>query len=124
MSKETLGRFGEEVASLYLKEAGYKIIERNFRTKRWGELDIVAEKSGTLVFVEVKTRTTKRYGEPYESINFYKKRALLRAAQFYKLARTKSPEKLRLDLISVFVDPDTKKVLALDHIPSILEAPS
>lgn len=121
MDRKKLGRFGEKVAVLYLKEKGFRVIERNFRTKRWGELDVVTIYGDILVFVEVKTRTSKRYGEPYEALNFYKKRSLRRAARYYKLARPETPERLRFDLVSVLVDPFTKKLKSLEHFENIFE---
>ena len=61
--KKELGRQGEEKAACYLVEQGYKIIARNYYT-RWGELDIICTKGKDIYFVEVKTRTSLKYGYP------------------------------------------------------------
>ncbi len=115
LEKKRLGDFGEEVAAIYLRNLGFTLIERQYKTKRWGEIDLVAREGEVLVFVEVKTRTTKKYGEPYEAITFYKKRALKRAAEFYILARGQSGESLRMDLITILLEPRTKEIIALKH---------
>lgn len=115
LEKKRLGDFGEEVAALYLRNLGFTLVERQYKTKRWGEIDIVAREGDILVFVEVKTRTTKKYGEPYEAITFYKKRTLKRAAEFYILARGPSEGSLRMDLITILLEPRTKEILSLKH---------
>lgn len=84
--RQVLGRWGEQVAENYLVAEGYKIRERNFHTP-YGEIDLVAEldnqNSMTIIFVEVKTRTTRSYGRPEESVNTKKRAHLLSAVQFY-----------------------------------------
>ena len=65
--RSSLGEKGEEIAMLHLKQQGYRILEQNFRTKL-GEIDIVAVDSGSLVFVEVKTRRGITHGSPLEAI--------------------------------------------------------
>ena len=62
----SVGKFGEDLALIYLKRQGYKIIERNFRI-RGGEIDIIAQDNNTLVYIEVKTRTSHAFGLPEES---------------------------------------------------------
>ncbi|MCL4339150.1 YraN family protein [Patescibacteria group bacterium] len=95
-----IGKIGEDEAELYLKKKGYLIIERNFR-KQYGDIDIVALKEKTLVFVEVKTRTGTSFGSPEDSITSYKLRNLVKSAQFYKLYHPRLPDSLRIDLIAV-----------------------
>lgn len=77
-----LGRAGEEEARAYLKEKGYKIIEQNRRTKR-GEIDIIATYKNTLVFVEVRAKGSEDFGTPEETIDWRKKKKLLRNAKAY-----------------------------------------
>lgn len=76
------GSWGEERAAAYLKEQGYAIRERNYRGKT-GEIDIIAEKDGTLHFIEVKTRTSEEMGEPLEAIDRRKLDHILRTAELY-----------------------------------------
>ncbi|OGI23585.1 MAG: YraN family protein [Candidatus Melainabacteria bacterium RIFOXYA12_FULL_32_12] len=62
------GKIGEDIAAKYLEKRGFKIIEKNWRYSRYGEIDIIATDQKTLVFIEVKTRSTVNYGHPVESI--------------------------------------------------------
>lgn len=100
MHKQLVGKFGEDLAAKYLKKIGYKIIERNFRI-RGGEIDIIAKDGDTLVYIEVKTRTSSNFGTAEESVNFYKLRFLERAAKFYRLQRKSLPEQERIDVVAI-----------------------
>ena len=100
MLNQTLGRKGEAQAVLFLQKLGFKIIEKNFK-KPQGDIDIVALDGQTLVFIEVKTRSSHAYGSPLESITPWKIRLLIKNAQFYKLLHPKLPESLRIDVVSV-----------------------
>lgn len=100
VNKLTIGKYGEDLACAYLKKQGYKIIERNFRI-RGGEIDIVALDGKTLVYVEVKTRTSHQFGLPHESVGYYKLKFLERASKFYRANRRNLPELERIDVISV-----------------------
>lgn len=94
-------KLGENLASSYLQDRGYKIIERNFG-KRYGEIDIIAlDKDQTLVFVEVKTRRNKEFGEPLEAITPWKLNSIIKTAQYYKLLHPNLPDRLRIDAVSV-----------------------
>ncbi|MBI4097682.1 MAG: YraN family protein [Candidatus Levybacteria bacterium] len=108
---------GEELAADYLKKKGYKIIDRNFR-KGYGEIDIIATYDNTLVFVEVKTKTSRLYGDPLEEITYFKLKSLLKTAQFYKLLNPKLPESLRIDAISVMLDY-SGNTSSIEHIENI-----
>lgn len=113
MSNIEIGKKGEEIAEKYLKRHGYKIIDRNFRSKRWGEIDIVVTKNDVLVFVEVKTREGTKYGEPVEAVTPFKLRALERAGQYYKMEHPEAPEALRIDVISIILNPETHEPLKI-----------
>jgi putative endonuclease len=108
---------GEELATKFLKEKGYKIIERNFR-KGYGEIDIICVKDDILVFVEVKTRTSNTYGTPLEAITYSKIQTLTRTAQFYKLSKPKLPDEMRIDAISVLLDY-SGNLSNIEHIENI-----
>lgn len=101
-------KLGEDKACEYLKKLGFKIIERNFR-KGYGEIDIVAldpsDSSGqVLVFIEVKTRSSNKFGTPLDSINYWKLKSLIKTAEFYKLTHHNLPEGMRIDAISVILN--------------------
>lgn len=97
-----LARSGEEIAANYLKGLGYKIIDRNFRARNT-ELDIVAVYKNILIFVEVKTRTSNKFGTPLEQITYWKLKSLTKAAQHYKISHANLPEAIRIDAISILV---------------------
>ncbi len=94
------GRSGEDIAESYLRKKGYKIIERNF-SKRYGEIDIVAQDKDVLVFVEVKTRKSNRYGNPLEAITPWKLKSLIKTAQYYVLTHKNLPENMRIDAVGI-----------------------
>ncbi len=95
-----LGRHGEELACKYLKKAGYKILELNYRG-RLGEIDLVAEDGDCLVFVEVKTRGSLACGHPLESINSRKQYQLIRVAREYLAEHGAEERVCRFDAVSV-----------------------
>ncbi len=82
MSTTDTGRQAEDVAAAYLVKQGYKIRERNWRT-RYCEIDIVAEKQSCVYFVEVKYRISKLQGEGFDYITVKKLRQMARAAEFW-----------------------------------------
>lgn len=96
-------RLGEELAKNYLKKLGYKIIETNFR-KGYGEIDIIAIDKDTLVFVEVKTRSSNLFGRPIEAITPFKLKTLAKTAVLYKKLHPKLPGRLRIDAVSVMIE--------------------
>jgi len=107
--KKIEGELGERLAVEYLKRNNFKILEQNFRTRN-GEIDIIAidenEKPSVLSFIEVKTRKTTDFGTPLEAIGYYKLQALLRTAKFYKVIHPRLPDSLRLDAVSILLNPD------------------
>lgn len=108
---------GENLACEFLRKKGYKIIERNFR-KGYGEIDIICTKNKTLVFVEVKTRTSSVYGTPIEAISYYKLKSLIKTAEFYSHIHPEFPSALRIDAISVMLDHSNNPV-SIEHMENI-----
>jgi putative endonuclease len=104
MTKErlSLGRMGEDVAADILKGAGYRIIERNYRC-RGGEVDIVALDGKTVVFVEVKTRSSEEYGPPQLAVDGRKQRQLTRAAMTYLKEKRLLTWSARFDVVGIVV---------------------
>lgn len=121
VSKQSLGRKGEEVAAEYLKKKGYSVIERNYRSSQWGEIDLITVKDDTLVFVEVKTRTSEEYGSPVEAVTEHKIRKLVRACRYYVMTHPDAPEALRLDVVAISMNPITEAVVNLEHFVSVYE---
>jgi len=100
VQRQQLGRAGEQRAADFLRRAGYRILASNYRTRR-GELDLVAEEGGELVFVEVKTRTSLAFGSPAEAVDSRKQRRIGRAAQEYLLREGASERAVRFDVVAI-----------------------
>lgn len=109
-------RLGEDNACKFLQKLGYKIIDRNFR-KGYGEIDIIAIHNNTLVFIEVKTRSSDKFGTPLEAITPWKLRPLLKTAEFYKMTHKNLPEQMRMDAIGVKVLGSS--IENIEHIKNI-----
>lgn len=115
-----IGKFGEDVACVFLKKHGYKIIERNY-SKKWGELDIVAKKAGKLCFVEVKTVsceipidvthvTVPRTGyRPEENMHSSKIKKFTRVIQTYLQEKGIEKTEWSAALIAIRVDTASKR---------------
>jgi putative endonuclease len=115
--RRSLGALGEEIAAQHLLARGFEIIDRNFRT-RWGELDIIAADTHTLVFCEVKTRrATRRWRDPLESVDARKRLRLRRMAGQWLAQRGpgRRLELCRFDAIGITVDRQDE-LLRLDHL--------
>ena len=107
MRKKSLGSLGEELAVKQLKNNGYRILEQNFRSK-FGEIDIIAQEGGDLVFIEVKTRWSKSFGPPEEAITPWKIRRIIKAGEYYKLLHPEAPEALRIDAVVIDLSSEGK----------------
>jgi len=94
------GRSGEEKAAQWLSRQGYRILERNFRS-RYGEVDIIARKDGCLVFIEVKSRSSHRFGTPQEAVTRKKQLRLSRVARDYLLRHGGLEQSCRFDVVAV-----------------------
>ena len=95
-----LGQRGEEAAALYLKRRGYEILERNWRCFA-GEADIIAQDGDTLVFVEVKTRTSIKYGFPAEAVDAAKRDKYEKIALCYLADYEYTDIPVRFDVLSI-----------------------
>lgn len=112
-NNQETGRIGERLAGRYLESIGLSLLFRNYRC-RIGEVDIVALDAQTLVFCEVKTRTTLRFGVPAASVHRAKLQRLRRMADYFLIAEAPklsgtcrlSELNLRIDVISVLFGPD------------------
>ncbi len=99
-----LGRRGEEAAGRYLVSVGYRILERRYRT-RAGEIDFIAEEGDTLVFVEVKTRSSLSFGRPAEAVDARKRSRIACAASLYLARRAAADRSCRFDVVEVLESP-------------------
>lgn len=108
-SKQRTGRHGEELAVRHLRRKGYKIIERNFRTRR-GEIDIIARHRGVLVFIEVKARKSMRYGDPKFAVTKDKQRKISMVALEYLKQHDGLQTRARFDVVTVQSSEDAPKI--------------
>lgn len=97
-----IGCLGEDAAADFLAGQGYRILERNWRCPA-GEIDIIAEHGGEIVFVEVKARSPRARFAPEEAVDWRKQRRLAAAAKYY-LAPFRRPSPHRFDIVSVMLD--------------------
>ena len=116
IKKET-GNLGENIAEHYLKQKGYIILDKNFECRQ-GEIDIIAKDKNEIVFVEVKTRTSSRYGTPSEAVNKIKQKHMLQSIKYYLYVRNLCKEFVRIDVIEVYIKDNVYKV---NHIKQAFE---
>ena len=111
MSKESLnlGKAGEDKAVKLLKEKGYRILARNYKT-RFAEIDIIAKDKDTICFIEVKIRTQDRFGDPKEAVNFAKQKKISFAAMQFLKERDLFGQKARFDVISILELKNAEKI--------------
>lgn len=121
MTKERIrvGKAGEIAARAYLQKLGYSIIEVNYRCPI-GEIDIVARDSNAIVLVEVRTKTSRAFGGPEESINAEKARRLRRLALYYLQSIRQNESSSRIDLLAVMLSKETHEVQNIRHYKGIL----
>ena len=94
------GEPGEDLACAHLRALGMKVLARNYRC-RSGEIDVVAEDRGTLVFVEVKERRSDSHGSAVEAVTAEKRRRILRAARIYAATHGQSDASIRFDVLAI-----------------------
>ncbi len=104
-TRKVLGARGEDLAVRYLKKKGYKVIERNYRCQ-WGEIDLIARQGDTLVFVEIKARTSSDFGLPQDAVDRFKQEKLVQVARAY-MAEHRLQETIpaRFDVVAVQLTP-------------------
>jgi len=111
--KDQLARAGEDVAAQYLESKGYTVLHRNVRFPD-GELDIVAKIGKTLIFAEVKTRNTEKFGQPYQFVSENKqRRQVAMASRFVSLCQLRGVA-VRFDILSIVLPPG--ELPKIEHI--------
>lgn len=100
MKTTEFGREGESLARQYLEGKGYFFLERNFKRVH-GEIDLIMQDGETLVFVEVKSRHSRRYGEPIEAVTPYKQRHIRDCAKIYLMNHPANGKRIRFDVVEV-----------------------
>ena len=118
-SKKQLGKIGELLAMKFLKQKGYQIIERNYRSA-WGEIDLVVQDGDVLAFVEVKTRRSLKFGAPQLAVTNSKQRKISKTALQYLQEKELFDYVCRFDVISIVFPPDPSEPI-IEHIENAFE---
>ena len=112
LAPKPLGRRGEDAAARYLRRLGYVIVARGHRDNI-GELDLVAVDGRTVVFIEVKTRATKSFGDPWEFVDWQKQQSLRRTAEEFIARYDLGEYTYRFDIVSVVAPGQKTEEIAL-----------
>ncbi|MGD0015944.1 MAG: YraN family protein [Verrucomicrobiia bacterium] len=115
-----LGERGEDAAAKFLRQNGYKILVRRFKSQA-GEIDIIARQKDWLVFVEVKTRQSEQYGAPGEAVDKTKQRHMIRVALDYLRLLNNPKIKFRFDVVEVLLREDAPKPDDIRVIPNAFD---
>lgn len=115
-NNNVIGKLGEDFTEEFLIKEGFKIICRNFRSFL-GEIDIVAEKDGLLIFVEVKTRKSMNYGLPLEAIGVKKQDRIKRIAEVFIKERGIKFKEIRFDVMSIILSKKGE-IFSWEYIPN------
>lgn len=106
---QAFGEIGERVAERWLRRQGFRVLQRRYRNGH-RDIDLVAERDGIIVFVEVKARRDDRFGGPLEAVNWRKRRELERSARVWIDRHGRPDEAYRFDVIGVIVEGDRVRV--------------
>ena len=113
-ARKSLGKWGEDYAAQYLLQKGYSLRERNYRRAR-GELDIIAEKDGMLIFVEVKTARSTRMGDPITWVNRQKQAQLATVAMHYLQEKEIEDMDCRFDVIGILKQGEDVQIQHIEN---------
>lgn len=106
MNKRSFGKKNEDLAVDFLQRKGYTILQRNFYT-RYGEIDIVALRDDTVVFVEVRSLSKTDFGLPQESLNKTKIKKIIKTAEYFLYKNNLTDKNIRFDVIAIFQESIT-----------------
>lgn len=120
MKQHKIGKNGEDVAAEFLVEKQYTILARNYRVRQ-GEIDIIAQQEGYIVFVEVKTRNNSRFAQAREFVTLQKQKRIIMAALSW-LSDHRSTLQPRFDVIEVYWPNGAVTPRAIEQIQSAFEA--
>ena len=116
---QKFGAKSEDLAAWYLKQNGYKILEQNYRN-RMGEIDIIAREKKTIVFVEVKSRRSIRFGNPKLAVTPKKQRKISMVALHYLKSTRQTTAKARFDVVAI-IWPDGRGKPDITHYRNAFE---
>lgn len=107
--RQQFGKESEAIAVKHLRKNGYRILEKNYRTKL-GEIDIIAKDGRTLVFVEVKARKNRHYGNPKAAVTFKKQYKISKTALCYLKSTRQTNAKARFDVVTIYLQDSNPEV--------------
>ena len=113
-----LGQLGEDIARRHLEERGYALREANYRC-RWGEVDLVMEHEGAVVFVEVRTKRSTAFGTPEESVTAAKQKRLTATAYTY-LQEHELDVPFQIDLVAIVLNTYRGEVVRVTHLENVV----
>ena len=116
MSNIEIGKYGEDLACEFLIKNKYKIIDRNYKFSRYGEVDIIALDKDELCFIEVKTRRTNTFGTPMEAVTKDKLLKIFKCIKNYTSKTNLKYNKTRIDVISIEIKNNEPKITHLKNI--------
>ena len=119
MKRRETGALGERIAGEFLGKNGYDILEKNYRCPD-GEIDIIARQKDTLVFIEVRTKRSRLFGSPEESITRVKKERLTALAEYYGQNHDNLPPNWRIDVVAIQMD-NSGKVSRIELIENAVD---
>jgi putative endonuclease len=117
-ARQALGELGERIAERWLRQRGWRVLQRRFR---WGhrDIDLVVEREGLVAFVEVKARRGDRFGGPVEAVNWRKQRELGRSARVWIHRHGRPVEAYRFDVVGVLVVGRTVRIRHVENAFSV-----
>ena len=101
-ARQALGELGERIAERWLRERGWRVMQRRFRTGH-RDIDLVVEREGMVAFVEVKARRGGLFGDPVAAVNWRKQKELGRSARVWVSRHGRAGESYRFDVVGVLV---------------------
>ena len=118
-SRQKLGKKGEDIVGEYLEQQGYVVLVKNWHAGRYGEIDLIATQSDEIIFIEVKTRLGKGFGNPEDAVNKFKQEKLRLAAEAFILAHPQLNFKPRFDVVAVILSLEGQ-VLEFEHFKNAI----
>jgi putative endonuclease len=114
-----IGRLGEAMSRKYLLKKRFRILDMNFVTP-FGEIDLVVKKNSFTIFVEVKTRTSRKFGSPLYAITATKRKSIIANSLFYLKKHGLCDANARIDIIAIDLDKNGK-IKILEHVKNVIE---
>ncbi len=114
--KQEIGKNGESLAEAYLKLIGYEILEKNFRCFR-GEIDLIALNEEQVIFIEIKSRHSKKYGLAAEAVTEEKLKHIYKTAEYYLITKKLEKNDVRIDVIEIYIGKDE---CSINHLKQVI----